>query len=124
VKTTTVTSEAHDPDELEDRADELEIEARRLRQKARHLRRSGPGAVVWLDDDACHARYGVGIYSFQQAAKRGELEIARVGRSPRVREDVADRWIAARGKIAPPAADAPPSDVYASAVASMRGGRP
>lgn len=106
-----------DPDELEDRADELEIEARRLRQKARHLRRAGT-SIRWLDDAACRDRYGHSIRPFVEAAKRGEIEIGRAGRSPRVREDVADRYVASRAarkaKTTPAVTDA---DVYELAVA-------
>lgn len=109
----------HDADALEDRADDLEIEARRLRQLARRLRREGTSAR-WLDDAACRQKYGHGIGVFVSAAKRGECEIGRAGRSPRVREDVADRYVASRGARRKPEPEATVTNLYDHAVAKAR----
>lgn len=117
-----VTTDVQSPDELEAMAHEKIAEGNALLAKAKRLRIAGTSSVPrWLDDKACRERYGCSIAVFTAAAKRGEIEIGRVGRSPRVREDVADRWVAERARKAPPPADAAPADVYSLAVARMRG---
>jgi hypothetical protein len=109
-----------DPDELDDRADDLEVEALRIRQQARRLRQAGASAR-WLDDAACRAKYGHGIGVFVSAAKRGDCEIGRAGRSPRVREDVADRYVATRGsRRAKPEPLASVTSLYDLAVEKVR----
>lgn len=91
---------AHDPDELEDRADELEIEARRLRQRARRLRRGG-SSIEWLDEAGLERLFGFKMRRIVDASRRGEIEIGRAGRSPRVRRADVERWLRDRARRAP-----------------------